>query len=198
MEIITNINQLDVNKRYSYADYLRWQFAEMVELIKGRLFMYSPAPASYHQNIVGNLHGIFYAIFKHQSCKLFMAPFDVRLTTTNEQTNEAITTVVQPDLCVICDRNKIDERGCLGAPDWIVEVASPSTAKKDLNDKYNVYQETGVREYWVVNPEGKYINQYVPDANGIYQLQQTVFEKDNISPAIFPELLIDVKDVFLW
>src|SRR5579875_1683684 len=114
--MITNISQLDPNKTYSYADYLTWRFDEMVELIKGKLFIQSPAPAERHQRIIGNLYGCIWNYFFKKDCSAYIAPFDVRLIKNKASDNE-ITTVVQPDICVICDKTKIDAKGCIGAPD---------------------------------------------------------------------------------
>jgi Uma2 family endonuclease len=196
-EIITNLSQLDVNGTYSYADYVSWKLTEMVELIKGKLFMYSPAPKTYHQAISFNLNTEIGLYLKGKLCKAFSAPFDVRLVKPgNETLDEKIWTVVQPDICVICDRSKIDERGCIGSPDIIVEITSPATAKKDLNEKYNLYEQNGVAEYWVVFAEAKYLNQYVLTKEGVYQLHQTVFVTDYISSTVFPDLIISGKDIF--
>lgn len=129
--MITNIAQLDRAKTYSYADYLTWRFDEMVELIKGKVFMMSPASAARHQAIASRLHGIIYQYFRHNACNTYFAPFDVRLVKEKKE-DAAIFTVVQPDICVVCDEKKIDERGCIGAPDWVIEILSPATAKKDL------------------------------------------------------------------
>ncbi len=196
-DYITELSQLDVKESYTYADYLHWKFSEMVELIKGKLFMYSPAPQSYHQAISGNIYISIGNYLKGKSCKAFAAPFDVRLIRPGQQTaDEKITTVVQPDICVICDRSKIDQKGCLGSPDLIVEITSPPTAKKDLNEKYNLYEQNGVQEYWVVFAEAKYLNQYVLDATGEYYLHQTIFQTDNLTSTLFPDLIISGKDIF--
>lgn len=116
--IITNLKQLDLNASYSYADYLLWHFNERVELIKGKIFKMSPAPSSYHQRISGELTYYLSKVFRKTSCQMYVAPFDVRLLNFKSSTvDNHITTVVQPDLCVICDTTKIDEKGCIGAPD---------------------------------------------------------------------------------
>jgi len=196
-DYITDLSQLDVKGSYTYADYLHWKFAEMVELIKGKLFMYSPAPQSYHQAIAFNISTEIGIYLKGKPCKAFAAPFDVRLVKPGNFTDdEKITTVVQPDICVICDRTKIDQKGCLGSPDLIVEITSPATAKKDLNEKYNLYEQNGVQEYWVVFAEAKYLNQYVLDDTGEYYLHQTIFQTDNLVSTVFPDLSISGKDIF--
>jgi Uma2 family endonuclease len=192
--MITQLSQLDPNGSYTYTDYLNWRFADMVELIRGKLFILSPAPLARHQLISGNLFGELYSHFKQEHCQIYAAPFDVRLVQKTPE-NQDVTTVVQPDICVICDTTKLDERGCIGAPDWIIEIVSPSTIKKDLNDKYNLYEENGVQEYWVVMPEANAINQYVLQ-NGKYEFIDTFTKTQHISPALFPDLSINLAEVF--
>lgn len=192
---ITSINQLDPKAVYTYADYLTWSFDQMVELIKGKIFMMSPAPASRHQSILTGLAAQVLPFFIKTSCKSFVAPFDVRLIKTGKE-DDKIVTVVQPDLCVICDAAKIDERGCVGSPDWIIEILSPATAKKDYNEKFNLYQENGVREYWVVNPDANVVDQYVLNDEGLYDQKAICNRTQTVQPHIFPELDIDLNLVF--
>ena len=148
--MITDINQLDLSKQYTYADYVNWQFDELVELIRGKVVRMSPAPNTLHQSCSGNLHGLIWSYLRDKSYQAFTAPFEVRLPLPlTQQTDDKINTVVQPDLCVICDVEKLDERGCNGAPDWVIEILSKGTAQKDLKDKFEIYQHAGVREYWI-------------------------------------------------
>jgi Uma2 family endonuclease len=156
--MIVQLHQLDVNKTYTYADYLTWKFAEMVELIKGKIVKMSPAPLSYHQRITMNLSVEIGYVLRRKRCKIYAAPFDVRLLEGKKNAqDQEILTVVQPDICIICDATKIDRRGCLGAPDMVVEVLSAATSTKDLTTKYDLYQENGVKEYWVVYPHDEII-----------------------------------------
>lgn len=137
---------------YSYADYLTWEIDEMVELIKGKVFRSAAAaPRRKHQEVAGLLFSKILQHLEGKNCKVFIAPFDVRLP-VNSKKNEDIFTVVQPDICVVCDRSKLDEAGCLGAPDLIVEVLSPGSNKKELKNKYEVYEESEVQEYWIIHP----------------------------------------------
>lgn len=142
---------LSYNK-YSYADYLKWNLDEMVELIKGRVFKMSPAPNRVHQALSWQLSGMLYNYLKGKNCQAFSAPFDVRLPLKSKK-NEDIHTVVQPDICVICDLSKLDEAGCIGAPDLIIEILSKGNNQKELKHKYEVYEESGVKEYWIIHPE---------------------------------------------
>ncbi len=193
MEYINNINQLDFNKVYTYADYLLWKFEERVELLKGRIFKMSPAPNRNHQKISMNLVLELGTLFKNKSCELYSAPFDVRLSTTNKK-DEEIITVVQPDLCVVCDKSKLDERGCLGSPDLVVEILSPGNSKKEMKNKYELYEESGVKEYWIVNPLEEMIAIYTL-RDGIYIGLKPVVD-DYITSPLFPDLKIHTDEVF--
>lgn len=193
---ITDISQLDMSKTYTYADYLTWKFNERVELIKGWIYKMSPAPRRLHQEVEGNLHIELGIYFKKSICKLYESPFDVRLIKNKGQSDQEITTVVQPDICVICDLEKLDDKGCVGAPDLIIEILSPSTIKKDYYEKFNLYQENGVKEYWLVNPEGKSLQIFYLDHGG-YQEHETFEEKEEtITSKLFSELKIEMTDVF--
>ncbi|TAN71369.1 MAG: Uma2 family endonuclease [Methylobacter sp.] len=198
MPKITQLSQLDLNQTYSYADYLTWQFDETVELIKGKIMLMSPAPNVRHQRIAGHLFGMFYSFFRHKKCEIFIAPFDVRLYDRKKSilANKEIHTVVQPDLCVICDPSKLDEQGCNGAPDWIIEVLSQGNSKKEMRIKYDLYAESGVSEYWLVYPYEQAIYQFVLDDTGCYQLKAMYSSNDAATPYLFPELTIDLSEVF--
>jgi Uma2 family endonuclease len=131
MKTITNFSDLDLNQKYSYADYLLWQFSERVELIKGRILEMSPAPLRVHQEIRMFISNVIYNYLKGKSYNIYNAPFDVRLIKEKGKSNKDIETLVQPDICVICDESKLDDYGCIGAPDFIIEISSKSTKKKD-------------------------------------------------------------------
>lgn len=190
---ITELSQLDLNKTYTYADYLRWKFKERVELIKGKILEMSPAPNTKHQKISLNFTIQLHRYFENTGCGLFIAPFDVRLPRHNER-NEEILTVVQPDLCVICDQSKLDEKGCHGAPDLIVEILSPGNARKELKSKFDLYEKAGVTEYWVVNPSEETVLVNVLE-NGCYKTLRPVVD-DEIRSVTFPELKINSTEIF--
>jgi len=137
--------------RYTYADYLSWQMEEMVELIKGKIFRQDAAPRVNHQRVSGIVFNSLFNFLKDKKCEVFSAPFDVRLPVKSKK-HEDIDTVVQPDICVICDPEKLDDLGCVGAPDLVVEILSPGNNSKELRNKYEVYEEAGVSEYWVIQP----------------------------------------------
>lgn len=192
--IITDINQLDLNGTYTYADYLLWHFEERLELIKGKIFKMSPAPNTRHQKISGRLFLEIGSFFKNHSCQAFFAPFDVRLPRKSQLSNQKIYTVVQPDLCVICDESKLDEKGCLGAPDLIIEILSPGNSKKEKDNKFDLYQENGVREYWLVDSADNTVYAYVLSDEGIYLGLKPATE--TLRSTIFPGLEINVEDIF--
>lgn len=194
--MIASLSDLDLSKQYSYADYLTWQFDERVELLKGFIRQMS-APNVKHQKASRQLARHLLNFFDTTACNVFYAPFDVRLYNSRKSTlaDKDIYTVVQPDLCVICDAEKLDERGCNGAPDWIIEIISPTNPQTDLRDKYALYQQNGVREYWIVFPNEQIIEQFVLQ-NGIYELHAAYGKDYTASPVLFPELSIPLNDVF--
>jgi Uma2 family endonuclease len=193
MAQITSLSQLDPNGLYSYADYLRWKFTERVELLRGKIREMS-APSRKHQGIsMGLSRAISNALWK-TSCKIYVAPFDVRLT-RNKQ-NKTVTTVVQPDICVICDPSKLDVRGCVGAPDLIVEILSPGNSRTEMKDKFELYQEAGVLEYWVVSPIENMVQVWKLDAEGKYIGLQPKLEGDILTTPIIANLAIDLTEIF--
>ncbi len=179
---------------YTYSDYLKFDMDYMVEVIRGKLFKMSPAPGSSHQEISCNLIGMIWNYLKGQKCKVYPAPFDVILPVETKDFRKS-KTVVQPDLSIICDLTKIKEKGCFGSPDWIIEIISPNTSKKDLQDKYDVYEEAGVKEYWVVMPKSQIVEIYVLE-NNRYRRVGAYAQEDIISPVIFPDLKISLGEVF--
>ena len=188
---ITSLNQLDLVKGiYSYADYLVWKIKERVELLKGKILEMS-APSPIHQEISGNLQGALFVFLKNSKCKLYTAPFDVRFPQKGES---QVYTVVQPDLCVVCDFEKIDSKGCVGAPDLVVEILSPGNSKKEMKSKFALYQEEGVREYWVVDPERELVFVYVADNK---KFKPTIpIADDYVYSTIFPDFKIHTSDLF--
>ena len=191
---------LDLNKRYTYADYLTWLDGKRRELVDGFIKMMSPAPRMKHEAVRMN---IAFEIKHHikkkykKQFKIFVAPFDVRLPVNGEKANDKIYTVVQPDICVVCDLSKLDRRGCLGAPDMIVEILSPSTGRYDLNEKFALYERSGVREYWVVEPSGGAVTVFLLQENGKYD-NGTVYEDEwtNIPVRVLDGLTIAWQDIF--
>ena len=193
---ITKLSQLDLKGTYSYADYLLWEFKERVELIKGKIFKMSPAPNSYHQDYSMNLTFLLGKVFRNSKCKMYVAPFDVRLINFKESTPEnKIISVVQPDLCVICDLTKIDKKGCLGSPDLIIEILSPGNSKKEMDLKFDLYEENLVKEYWIVHPEEQVVYIYVLQNNKFIGIKPASFDTILQSPT-FEKLKFPTKKVF--
>lgn len=196
MAPIRDIKDLDLSKTYTYADYLTWQLGEWVELVRGRLRRMSPAPTTAHQRLSSNLHLPIAHYLRRKPCQVFAAPFDVRLITRGDNgADDAVTTVVQPDLCVICDPAMLDERGCLGAPDWVIEILSPGTAGRDIGEKLALYEESGVSEYWIVAPGEKNISVFVLEGER-YRLIGDYWQPGPVPVRTLPELVVDWRDVF--
>jgi Uma2 family endonuclease len=198
MTPITQLSQLDLNANYSYADYLTWQLEETVELIKGKIMAMSPAPNVKHQSISRNMLVEIANHLHKKPCKVFHAPFDVKLydSLKSQLSDREVFSVVQPDLCVICDKSKLTVQGCDGAPDWIIEVLSLGNSKKELHLKFQLYQENGVSEYWMVHPYEQTVYQFVLNHEDQYQLHAMYAGDDIATPYLFPELKIDLADVF--
>ncbi len=198
MTTITQLSQLDLNGTYSYADYLTWQFDETVELIKGQVLLMCPAPNVKHQRIARKLIRKL-DVFLKTGCELFIAPFDVKLYDDRKSklADREVYSVVQPDLCVICDHSKLTERGCDGAPDWIIEILSKGNSKREMRLKYELYEESGVIEYWLVYPYEEAVYQFVlnPETEK-YQLLAMYAGDEIASPSLFPELKIDLTEIF--
>ncbi|UOE41072.1 Uma2 family endonuclease [Chryseobacterium suipulveris] len=189
---ITSLSQLDLNKSYTYADYLLWRLKERVELFKGKVFKMIPAPARIHQDILRNINRKFDVFFHNQACKIYFAPFDVRLPNKDGE----VRTVVQPDLCVICDLTKLDDKGCIGAPDFIVEILSLGNTKKEMDYKFSIYEEAGVLEYWIVHPTDKNVQPFVL-RDGIFIGLKPATEGETITSEAFPELSFEVDEIFV-
>ena len=149
-------------RKFTYGDYRLWPSDQRWELIDGEAYDMSPAPTRSHQALVGEVFRQIANHLKDRACEVYVAPFDVRLPLADEA-DDCITTVVQPDIAVICDPAKLDEAGCRGAPDWIIEVLSPGTAPKDQILKRDIYQRHGVREYWLVHPTDHILTRYCLD-----------------------------------
>jgi len=192
----SNTGEPDLAGNYNYSDYLQWTFEGMVELINGKIFKMSPAPSTGHQVTLMELCYLVMHHLKVKNCKVFIAPFDVRLSKFKE--DKLIDSVVQPDLCIICDLTKIDEKGCNGAPDMIAEILSPSTAQRDLDLKFKLYEENGVKEYWIVQPNDQTVSVFdLVDSKfilrGIYH-RAKVIEVKTIGLEIDLNEIFPVKD----
>ena len=182
--------------KFTYGDYCGWPDDERWELIDGVPFDMAAAPNRPHQGILGKLYLQIGNYLQDKPCEVYMAPFDVRLPDRADQTDAAVPTVVQPDLSVICDPDKLDLPGCRGAPDWLIEILSPSTAKKDMREKLLLYERHRVKEYWVVHPDERLIEVFVLDDANRYGRPAAYGPEDRITPSIFEDLSIEVEAVF--
>ena len=180
---------------FTYGDYLKWDDDERWELIDGVAYNMTPAPVRFHQQVSGDLFRQFANFFLNTSCKAYPAPFDVRLPETGES-DEAIRTVVQPDISVVCDASKLDVQGCKGSPDLIVEVLSPATARKDSKEKFLRYERAGVREYWIADPAGRTVTVFKLSEEGLFGRPDVYGEEEKIKVGIFDGLEIELQTVF--
>ncbi len=193
--------ELDLNGTYSYADYLKWNFEESgipqrIELIKGKIFKMSPAPSRKHQETHGILYLKIGQFLNKKSCRLYSAPFDVRLTPRKADIRNKVHTIVQPDLCVVCDLDKLDDAGCVGAPDLIVEILSPGNSRKEMKEKFEVYEENGVKEYWLIYPYDEYVMVYTLNDEGKFIGSKPLVADEFITSKVLPGLEIPVAEVF--
>jgi Uma2 family endonuclease len=194
--VITSIDQLDLEKRYTYADYLTWRFKERVELIKGHIFKMSPAPSLRHQKISGIIEFNIASFLKEKKCNMYHAPFDVRLPLPPKKAKgNKVDTVVQPDIVVVCDESKLDERGCFGAPDMVVEILSPGNSRREMRDKYDLYENAGVREYWIVDPERELVIVYQLDVQGRYFGSRPYLRGDMVPSNVLEGFALDTTEI---
>lgn len=182
----------DKKEVYTYDDYLNWTDDQRIELIDGQIYLMAP-PSTMHQRILREIFTVFSVYLKGKKCEAFCAPFGVKFT---EKSEKDIKTVVEPDIVVICDKSKLDNDGCKGAPDLIVEITSPSTVRRDRVEKFNLYEKYGVKEYWIVEPDLKIVNVFALQENNRYGRPEIYTEEDKIKVSIFDDLSIDLKDVF--
>jgi Uma2 family endonuclease len=187
---ITRLDQLNEDSfEYSYSDYMKWQFQERVELIMGKIFPMS-APTTLHQHIIGELFFNIYSFFKYTSCNVILSPIDVRLPVGKQ--GNTFKTVVQPDLCVICDKSKIVTQGIIGAPDLVIEILSPSNRQIEMHEKFEAYQASLVREYWIIQPGEQWMLQYVLSENNLFVLHKKHENLSRLESVIFQGLIVDV------
>ncbi len=185
-----------INSSYTYADYIKWPVNERWEIIDGAAYDMTPAPKTVHQNVAGNLFTIFNVFLKGKSCKAFIAPYDIIFAENGESELES-RNVVQPDISVICDKNKIKENGCVGAPDLIVEILSPATASKDIKLKFELYEQHGVKEYWIIHPTEKYLMVFKLDPHTKkYGRPDIYLQKAKVKSVVIKGLSVKLDDIF--
>ncbi|KAA5807898.1 Uma2 family endonuclease [Thermoanaerobacterium thermosaccharolyticum] len=180
-----------IKNNYTEVDYENWPEDERIELIDGQIYVMAP-PSRVHQEVSMQLSVLIYNYIasKGGRCKVYSAPFDVRLKDKNDKISR-----VQPDISIVCDEKKLNDKGCDGAPDMIIEIASPSSLSRDYVVKVNLYQNSGVKEYWIVNPHKKSIIVFRMNQNDEYnEVDQYSFD-DTIKVGIFEDLKIDFKNI---
>lgn len=180
---------LDTPQHYTYSDYLTWPDDVRYELIDGVAYLMTPAPTLEHQDIAGEIYRQLANTLEGKPCRPYIAPVDVRLPKGNEADKD-IDTVVQPDVLVVCDPGKLDRRGVRGAPDFVVEVLSPSSAYHDHKRKREVYERAGVREYWLVDPVERLIHIYRLGDQSRYGKPEVREMKEETQVSVLPEVVI--------
>jgi Uma2 family endonuclease len=179
---------------YSYEDYLTWPEGERWELLDGIAYM-SAAPSRRHQEIQVELIRQISNYLIDKSCKVYGSPFDVRLAESNEE-NGNIRNVVQPDITIVCDQSKLDDRGCKGSPDLVIEIVSPSTASIDYIQKLSLYEKNEIKEYWIVHPTDEIVMIYKLNKDKKYGRPEIYSKEHNVKIGIFEELTIILNKVF--
>jgi Uma2 family endonuclease len=189
--------------KYTYSDYCSWPDEERWEIVDGEPVAMSPAPNRYHQRISGRLYFAVQYIIRERKlpCEIYNAPFDVRLP-DSEEADDFVTTVVQPDISIICDKNKLDDKGCRGAPDLIMEILSPSTAARDMVTKKDLYEKQGVKEYWIVQPLEKIVIVYklISSENSserLFDKGAVYTEKDEVALSVPEGIVIRLSEIFV-
>jgi Uma2 family endonuclease len=181
----------DEKKQHTYLDWLSWDGAW--ELINGKAYNMSPAPTALHQFVVGELHFALRTHLQNNGYFVFVAPFDVFFSESEQY--DTPDHVTQPDLSVVCSKNQISKNGCHGAPTMIIEVLSPSTALKDFNEKFNLYQKFGVQEYWIVDPGNRTVHVYALQ-EGLYQVRDLYTEQDSMRSNMFKDFRLSLGKLF--
>ena len=190
------------DQKYTYADYLTWNDGQRWELIEGEAYLLqgavglAPAPSRFHQRLSTKLIRQIDAYLKDKPCELYHAPFDVRLSEQSQASDNYIDTVVQPDLLVVCDKAKLDDRGCNGAPDLVIEITSPSTAKMDLTIKFDLYEKHGVKEYWIIHPAEHTLLVYKRSEDGKYGAADRYAGDGKVLVPLLGDLVVDLAEVF--
>ena len=184
---------LPQEQRYSYADLLAWDDNTRYELYDGQPVALA-SPSNAHQLICMEISRQLANYLVGKRCKVYPAPFDVRLFEEKDDSPEDVSVVVQPDLSVVCDSNKTDGHGCKGAPDMVIEVTSPSTARFDKLLKFNLYQRAGVREYWIVDPAARMVSVYTLKDDGYHA---AAYGADaSVRVGVLEDCIIDLSTVF--
>lgn len=182
-------------ERFTFADILTWDEGEHIEIINGEALMMA-TPSRIHQEICFEIGRQLGNYLEGKQCKVYPAPFGVRLFEQDGDRPEDVDTMVEPDISVVCDRSKLDKHGCKGAPDMIVEVLSPSTQRHDQLVKLNLYQRAGVREYWIVDPENKTVRVLLQTGDGSLRTHEVYSQVDVAKVNVLDGCFIELSKVF--
>ena len=181
-------------ERYTFADVLTWGENERIEIIDGEAVMMAP-PSRIHQKISVSITSQLYNFLEGKKCEVYPAPFGVRLFEKDGDSPDDVDTMVEPDISVVCDKNKLDKNGCKGAPDLVIEILSPSTVRHDRFVKLGLYQRAGVREYWIVEPETQTVQVYTLE-NGILQPRAFYGAGDGAEVNVLNGCFVELGKVF--
>jgi Uma2 family endonuclease len=181
---------------YRYGDYKGWPEDERWELIDGVAYDMSPAPSTAHQAISMELGSAIRTFLGKSDCRVFAAPIDVLLPDVLGQADDDVVNVVQPDLVVICDAAKIKPHGCIGAPDWVIEILSPYTSRRDMAEKFTLYERHGVREYWVIDPGNRYVHVYLSGEDRKYPKPVVYVGKATVKSTVCPGFEVKLEELF--
>ena len=183
------------NRRYTFADCLNWPESDRVELIDGEIYLMTP-PVRKHQKISVELLRQLANYLDGKSCEVYAAPFGVRLFEQAGDDPEDVDTMVEPDLSVICDPDKLDDYGCKGAPDMVIEILSPTTRRHDRVLKMNLYQRAGVREYWLVDPDTETVLVFLLGEDGAYHPHEDYSRGDTAKVNVLEDCFVELSKVF--
>ena len=182
-------------EHYTFADILAWEGNERVEIINGEIFLMA-SPFRVHQEISGELFRQLANFLEGKKCRVYAAPFAVRLFEKDGDNPEDVDTMVEPDITVVCDKDKLDKHGCKGAPDMVIEILSPSTRRHDRLVKLGLYQQAGVREYWIVDPENKSVQVFLQDGSSFLKIHEDYGREDVAKVNVLDGCFIELSKVF--
>ena len=182
-------------EHYTFADILAWEGNERVEIINGEIFLMA-SPFRVHQEISGELFRQLANFLEGKKCRVYAAPFAVRLFEKDGDNPEDVDTMVEPDITVVCDNDKLDKHGCKGAPDMVIEILSPSTRRHDRLVKLGLYQQAGVREYWIVDPENKSVQVFLQDGSSFLKIHEDYGREDIAKVNVLDGCFIELSKVF--
>lgn len=191
---ISNVAEINLSGIYSYENYLGWRSEERLELIRGQVFKMSPITSVTHQRWCGFMYVKLYEYLSDKKAEVFIAPLDVRLPDRSDQ-NGDIFTVVQPDIFIVCNLNQLEEKGCLGAPDIVIEILSDGNNWRELTDKFRVYEAAGVKEYWIINPKRKLFFVYRLDKHCSFQSEGANLYSNGHLSSVLPDFKLNLKEL---